>query len=99
MVGAAAVSAGYQYTNKMNPAFALAADLNPGTGAGQNSRNHERRGQNVLYADYHVEWKFTSLCGVRIGRNAMVAAGAVVVRVRSGPVLSPPALLATIRKW
>ncbi len=51
----------------MNPAFVLAADLNPGTGAGQNSRNHERRGQNVLYADYHVEWKFTSLCGVRIG--------------------------------
>lgn len=62
-----AVAAGYQFINKMNPAFALAADLNPGTGAGKNSRNHEGRGQNVLFADYHVEWKSTSLCGVMAG--------------------------------
>ena len=65
-----AVAAGYQFLNKMNSAFALAADLNPGTGANQNSRNHEKRGQNVLFADYHVEWKFTALCGVKDERGS-----------------------------
>jgi prepilin-type N-terminal cleavage/methylation domain-containing protein len=60
---AAAVSASYQLTNKMNPAFALAADLNPGV-AGINSRNHERRGQNVLFADMHVDWEKTTKCGI-----------------------------------
>jgi prepilin-type N-terminal cleavage/methylation domain-containing protein len=60
---AAAVAAGYQFTNKMNPQLALAADLNPGV-AGQNSRNHERRGQNVLFADNHVDWEQTALCGI-----------------------------------
>jgi prepilin-type processing-associated H-X9-DG protein len=61
--GATAVAAGYQFTNRMNPAFALAADLNPGV-AGQNSRNHEKRGQNVLFADFHVAWQTTTKCGV-----------------------------------
>ena len=65
---ARAVAAGYQFTNRMNPAFALAACMNPGMGPGKNSRNHEGRGQNVLFADYHVEWKFTSACGVLNGQ-------------------------------
>src|SRR5260221_447971 len=66
---AAAVAAGYQFVNKMNPAFALAADLNPGAGAGKNSRNHERRGQNVLFADYHGGGKFTPLCGIKSDKD------------------------------
>jgi prepilin-type N-terminal cleavage/methylation domain-containing protein/prepilin-type processing-associated H-X9-DG protein len=59
----AAADAGYQLKNRMNPALAVAADLNPGV-AGKNSRNHEGRGQNVLYADNHVEWTDTPKCGV-----------------------------------
>jgi prepilin-type N-terminal cleavage/methylation domain-containing protein/prepilin-type processing-associated H-X9-DG protein len=59
----AAVTAGYQFNTRLNPAFALAADLNPGT-MGKNSRNHEGRGQNVLFADNHVEWEKTRNCGV-----------------------------------
>jgi prepilin-type N-terminal cleavage/methylation domain-containing protein len=60
---AAAVSAGYQLTNKINSGFAIAADLNPGT-PGVNSRNHERRGQNVMFADFHVQWEKTTKCGI-----------------------------------
>jgi prepilin-type N-terminal cleavage/methylation domain-containing protein/prepilin-type processing-associated H-X9-DG protein len=29
------------------------------------SRNHEKRGQNVLFGDGHVQWHETALCGVR----------------------------------
>ena len=60
---AAAVAAGYALTNHISPTFALAADLNPGTGPGKNSRNHEGRGQNVLYGDYHVQWQ----CATNVG--------------------------------
>jgi hypothetical protein len=45
------------------PGSGIAADLNPGV-AGRNSRNHEKRGQNVLYADNHVIWTDTPKCGV-----------------------------------
>jgi hypothetical protein len=55
---------GYRLTGKLPPDFALAADMNPGTAPGKNSENHEDRGQNVLYADYHVEWQTTPECGV-----------------------------------
>ena len=36
--------------------YAIAADINPGKSSG-NSSNHNRRGQNVLYGDGHVEWR------------------------------------------
>ncbi len=58
----AAAKNGYLLTNKISPTFALAADLNPGV-VGQNSRNHEGRGQNVLYGDIHVSWQTTPKCG------------------------------------
>jgi prepilin-type N-terminal cleavage/methylation domain-containing protein/prepilin-type processing-associated H-X9-DG protein len=48
----------------INPQFVLAADRNPGTGPGQNSRNHEGVGQNVLYADGHVQWQTSPKCGI-----------------------------------
>lgn len=60
---AAAASAGYSFTSHMRGAFALAADMNPGTGGTENSENHEERGQNVLYADGHVQWED----GTRVG--------------------------------
>lgn len=59
-----AVLQNYQFTNRINPGFALAADLNPGTGPGKNSRNHEGRGQNVLFADNHVSWETGTNVGV-----------------------------------
>ena len=65
---ARAVAAGYQFANHFKPSFALAACLNPGTGPGKNSRNHEGKGQNVLYADYHAEWKTVSACGFLDGQ-------------------------------
>jgi len=59
-----AAKSGYDLTSKINPAFAIAADLNPGKGPGINSRNHEGRGQNVLFADMHVEWTQSPKVGI-----------------------------------
>ena len=68
---AVAEGAGYRLMNRMNPALPVAADLNPGTGGIDNSINHEGRGQNVLYADGHVQWETTPLVGIR-GDNIYV---------------------------
>ena len=38
--------------------------VRPGEGGKANSDNHEDRGQNVLYADGHVDWTQTALCGL-----------------------------------
>ena len=61
---AAAASAGYSFTNHVRGAFPLAADMNPGTGGTHNSENHEDRGQNVLYADGHVQWEDWTQVGI-----------------------------------
>lgn len=74
---AAAVAKGYKLTSKINPAFVIAADLNPGTGPGKNSRTHEGRGQNVLFADIHVEWETTTQCGINKDDIYTNKAGAV----------------------
>jgi prepilin-type processing-associated H-X9-DG protein len=66
--------------------FALAADMNPGGAAvlsvtptsgrpemsRANSPNHNGDGQNVLYADGHVEYQVTVFCGMlrRLGQAA-----------------------------
>lgn len=81
---AAAAKAGFLWKNSMNPQFAIAADINPGTRGGTdtpnnvvgphhddpdfklaaaNSNNHKNKGQNVLYADGHVEFQTTPYCG------------------------------------
>ena len=61
---AAAEGAGYRLTARMNAATPVAADLNPGSGDTSNSRNHEGRGQNVLFADAHVDWTDSPLVGI-----------------------------------
>lgn len=73
-----AIQRGYKWSgNVQNAEFALAADRNDGGGdptqvnpgspgklqVTLNSSNHNRAGQNVLYADGHVEWQITSFCG------------------------------------
>jgi len=62
---AALARAGYQLTSHLNPAFVVGADLNPGVGGNANSATHEDRGQNVLFADGHVEWDSSPMVGVR----------------------------------
>ena len=76
--GEAARLAGYAWDATLGATFPLAADKNPGVDANGsnvlardlatdaeegNSTNHERDGQNVLYADGHVVWQQSALCG------------------------------------
>jgi prepilin-type N-terminal cleavage/methylation domain-containing protein/prepilin-type processing-associated H-X9-DG protein len=80
----AAERAGYKLGTGMSRAseFAVAADLNPGTGDASNSLTHEGRGQNVLYADGHDMWEATPFCGVNndniyVNKNGSVTASPV----------------------
>jgi prepilin-type processing-associated H-X9-DG protein len=75
--GKAAREKGFKLNFTLPADFAVMADLNPGgdavaklqPSAGEdeltkaNSPNHERAGQNVLYADGHVDWSPTPFCG------------------------------------
>lgn len=75
----AAVEAGATWNDSVEADFALAADLNPGTpallttqpdvGASEmraiNSPNHDYDGQNVLYADGHVDWTTSPFAGIK----------------------------------
>jgi hypothetical protein len=74
---AAAVRNNWNWNALTAPEFALVADLNPGGKtvaavtpastpaemAQANSPNHGRAGQNVLYADFRVEWHTTPFAG------------------------------------
>ena len=60
----AAAAAGYTFTSHVRAGFAVAADMNPGTGGLANSLSHEDSGQNVLYADGHVQWETGVLVGI-----------------------------------
>jgi len=76
--GTAAEDAGYTFTSHMRGAFAIAADMNPGTGGIRNSESHEDRGQNVLYADGHVDWVTSPLVGIDNDNIYTARTGAVV---------------------
>lgn len=81
-----ALAANWGWDASLQPDYAIAADLNPGTsyypGAiaspasvttassandlmYANSPNHKQQGQNVLYADYHVEWATNCFAGAQ----------------------------------
>jgi prepilin-type processing-associated H-X9-DG protein len=74
----AALAAGFKLNVEAPAEFALVSDLNPGvdellktTATSDadalkkvNSPNHEQAGQNVLYADGHVEFQQTPFCGI-----------------------------------
>lgn len=73
---AAALSAGFKWDNTLGATFAVAADMGPGQAASNvpqnsprtrmlsaNSPNHAGDGQNVLYADGHVDWHPSPFCG------------------------------------
>ena len=70
---------GYTWDSTLGADFPLAADKNPGVdthGSNVNAKdlatdpeegsslNHEQDGQNVLYADGHVTWQKSPLCGL-----------------------------------
>lgn len=57
-------AAGYLPGQRLDPAMPVMADINPGSGSTENSENHEERGQNVLYADGHVQWEISPLVGI-----------------------------------
>lgn len=77
----AAVSNGFQFNDSMTADFALMADINPGQGGNDaaetafgssgslmrqaNSNNHDKDGQNVLYADGHVDWTTSPYVGTQ----------------------------------
>jgi prepilin-type processing-associated H-X9-DG protein len=75
----AAIAAKATWNNTLGSDFAIAADMNPGTEAvttvlptsptamqrQANSLNHQQDGQNVLYADAHVESHNTVFAGAR----------------------------------
>jgi len=88
-----ATGAGFKMIQGIDPTFAVAADINPGTtGAGAdnvlavtttsttagvqqgNSNNHSKVGQNILFADGHVEFDNTCLVGTN-GDNIYTRGG------------------------
>jgi prepilin-type N-terminal cleavage/methylation domain-containing protein/prepilin-type processing-associated H-X9-DG protein len=73
----AAADAGYRLTSTRKAAFVIAADMNPGTADGANSRNHEGEGQNVLFADGHAEWWTGTKAGINKDDIYMNKAGVV----------------------
>lgn len=78
-VSRAAVAKGFRYNNALTAEFALAADMNPGVDAvtklnvnsapdelrKANSVNHGSDGQNILFADGHVEWTSNPFVGMK----------------------------------
>ena len=77
----AAVAQGFKLNYTLTSDFAIAADMNPGPPgvvavapnsprvqmSQANTRNHNGDGQNVLYADGHVEFQNTPFCGMQRG--------------------------------
>ena len=73
-----ASAAGYELHMGLDPSFAVAADMNPGSTAllqvtpassaeqlrAANSHNHSSAGQNILYGDGHVEFNNSPFAGV-----------------------------------
>jgi prepilin-type processing-associated H-X9-DG protein len=100
----AAISTGWKWNNTLNSNFAIAADINSGAqglatispGATReqfravNSPNHNGDGENVLFADGHVEFTSTPFCGaVRPGamvKDNVYTSGASVQAVGQMPV-------------
>jgi len=97
-----AAAAGFKMINGIDPTFAVAADINPGTSGGPtnnvlavtttsntagtqqgNSNNHAQIGQNVLFADGHVEFDNTCLVGEN-GDNIYTRGGLPHVLVGTG---------------
>jgi prepilin-type processing-associated H-X9-DG protein len=117
----AAAAKGYGLNQGLDAEFVLVADMNPGTGAltqltlhstaaemrNGNSNNHSGDGQNVLYADGHVEFQNNPFCGM--GRDNIYTYGASGTHANGGggtgifgspvdmndSVLLPAAIMAT----
>jgi len=97
-----ATGAGFRMTQALDPTFAVAADINPGTAGTANdnvlavtttssssgtqfgnSNNHQKVGQNVLFADGHVEFDNSCLVG-EYGDNIYTRGGVPHQQVGTG---------------
>ncbi|MBU6391894.1 MAG: DUF1559 domain-containing protein [Planctomycetes bacterium] len=58
-----------------DPGTAIAADARGASTTNYLSDNHNTNGQNVLYADGHVEWKGTQTCGYYEGTSGAAYPG------------------------
>jgi prepilin-type N-terminal cleavage/methylation domain-containing protein/prepilin-type processing-associated H-X9-DG protein len=81
--------AGYRLNSSTSASFPVFADMNPGTGGSDNSRNHEGRGQNVLYADGHVWWSTNPFAGLPAAASAGTPADSIYTK-RNGAVNASP---------
>jgi prepilin-type processing-associated H-X9-DG protein len=98
---------GFRWDAGLPGTFALAADRGPGFIGGElaaaeidsdtgplgmeNSRNHGRRGQNILYADGHVEFRMTPLAGMKSDHVYRSAEGTLAISdVGKGDALLMP---------
>ncbi|HWE97977.1 MAG TPA: type II secretion system protein [Tepidisphaeraceae bacterium] len=89
-----AADGGFGLKSNMTAAFPIAADINPGTGGNENSTNHEDRGQNVLFADGHVQWETSPLVGIDKDNIYTTRGGAVA----ASPVDAQDAVLLPAQK-
>ena len=101
----AAVEAGWRWDNAIGAEYALLGDaamlaadgaLSPATESSwsdemraANSPNHDIDGQNVLYADGHVEFQQTAFCGAR--KDDIYTAGGPADAKRLSPAVDAPA--------
>ena len=87
---AGAVQQGWTWSSELDATYVVAADINPGVAQGiwagvtqasdaaslhLNSPNHKFKGQNVLFADAHVDFQATPYCGML--RDDVYAAPAI----------------------
>ncbi len=106
--GETARSKGFKFDFTLRSSFAVAGDLNPGGEAVAklkhdavaeemmkgNSPNHSGEGQNVLYADGHVEWTKTPFCGQpradRLRDNIYTRHFSASAAKDADPIFGPP---------
>lgn len=106
----AAMKLGFKLDTSLSSDFALAADMNPGGSdvlsakhdapreevRKANSRNHGRDGQNVLYADGHVDWSSTPFCGSPRDALPDEPRDNIFAAYGNGPEGLPPAVRAAV---
>jgi type II secretory pathway pseudopilin PulG len=69
--------------------IAVTSNSSPSQMASGNSNNHNKQGQEVLYADFHVDWQTNPFCGVN--QDNIYTAGGTLYN----PAMQTPGLVAS----